>query len=102
MYYEAHVTLQPVFEEQLKQVKMIAACHEFRVASLIMKKSAEETGDVSRDDTFASARSEDWDDITHRTMAMVHHLKDSGFTVLRYKIEDTMIDSRIRDEWAIL
>lgn len=38
-YYESHITIEPVFEEKLEQVKDIAATYNFRVAKLFNEKT---------------------------------------------------------------
>ena len=48
LYYEAHITIEPLFDEQIMPVYAIAACHKFRLAELLMKKRSEDTPERSK------------------------------------------------------
>lgn len=90
LYFEAHITLDPVLEpERLQFLKDIAAKWDFRIADLIMVK-----GEPNLKDAFCSARSRSWYGIKSMTKHMAKELKQNGFKVRRYKIENTLIDSR--------
>lgn len=98
LYYEAHVTLKPVPEEVRDGIlREIAHINGFRVAKLLMQK-----GGPCTEDAFCTARDSDYETIRCRTVAMVQRLLSAGFTVRRYKIEDTLIDSKMGDEWDLL
>ncbi len=101
-YFEAHVTVEPVFGERLEEMRAVGLHFEFRVASLIMRRTAEETGESSRDDTFASARGESLHDISDRTRGFCEALRYRGFRILRAKVEDTVWDTRIADPYGCL
>lgn len=96
-YYEAHVTVEPVEGERLSFMKLIAEDYSFRVAELLLRN-----GTKHRDDTFCTSRHVDWDHIRIRTEGLVRDLRENGFKVFRYKIEDTLVDSNIRDELNLL
>lgn len=102
LYYEAHVTIEPVFSNRLSELKTIAKDFGFRVAELVMKKTADETGTAARDDTFCSSRSNNYDDIITRTFEFCDVIQKNDFKVFRYKIEDTLLDSKICDKWNII
>lgn len=102
LYYEAHVTIEPVFDGDLEKVSRIAAHHGFRVADLLMQKRKDDTPERSAKDTFCTGHSRDLDDITGRTRLLVIDLMGNGWKVWRYKIEDTVLDSRHDDEWNLL
>ena len=102
LYYEAHVTVEPVFEADLARLGEIAGRHGFRVADLHMRKRKQDTPQRSQDDTFMTARAQSSADIVARTTAVVRDLKAEGFAVWRYKIEDTVLDSRTRDTLGLL
>jgi hypothetical protein len=102
LYYECHITIEPVFDERLREFKRIAGREYFRVANLLMKRSNEDPEQPSQIDSFCTARSNDWDTIVARMLRVIEHLKENNFKVLRYKIEDTLIDSRINDEYGVI
>jgi uncharacterized protein involved in exopolysaccharide biosynthesis len=97
LYYESHVTMEPVTGFRFEAVKTVAAKHGFRIAKLLMRKDEEH-----RDDAFMTARSQDLQDINTRTVALVQELQKLKFTVRRYKIELTITDSKEVDAWKLL
>jgi hypothetical protein len=101
-YYEAHVTIEPVFDGRLETAKLVAEGWKFKVADLLMKKREADTETRSSKDTFMTSHSKELEDITNRTIEVVRQLKLKGFKVWRYKIEDTVLDSRIQDELHLL
>lgn len=98
LYYEAHITIEPVFDTQLKVVEAICHKHKFRLADLFMQKRKNDTPERSKFDTFATTRSKNYADIRGRTEKCVRQLQEYGFNVWRYKIEDTLLDVRLKDE----
>jgi hypothetical protein len=102
LYFESHVTIEPVFDARLEQAKILAAEYKFRVADLLMKKREADTEERSAKDTFMTGHGQSLHDIENRTMRLVNELKDHGFKVWRYKIEDTVLDSRTKDVWNLL
>lgn len=91
LYFEAHVTIDPVDEERDGELREIALKHRFRVAELLMKKSLKK----SELDDFMTGRSDSYDNIHDRTMSLVYHLTEAGYNVRRYKIENTLLDVRL-------
>lgn len=102
LYFEAHITIEPVFDERRDVAAKIAQTFNFRLADLLMKKRAAETEQRSDKDTFMTGHSRSLSDITVRITGCVRALQGAGFTVWRYKIEDTVLDSRTKDELALL
>ncbi len=96
-YYEAHVTIEPVFGKQLAILETVASKYGFRVADLLMQKRAEDTPERSKNDTFCTARSISYSDLETRMFNLAAQLTEAGFTVWRYKIESTLLDSRYSD-----
>ena len=94
LYFEAHVTVEPVFDERLEQLKSIALEHGFRVADLLMKKRREDTPERSQYDTFCTGISKSFADLDVRTKALVEALPSAGFSVWRWKIEGALFDHR--------
>lgn len=97
LYYEAHITIDPVPEDQREHVQMAADPVKFRLAKLLMDK-----GVPSRLDTFLTGHGTDLADIKRRTRELVESLQVMGYTVRRYKIEDTILDSRHSDIFSLL
>ena len=56
MYYESHVTVEPLFGEDLEKLKSIAEVYKFRVADLLMQKRPEDSPERSKYDTFATGQ----------------------------------------------
>lgn len=102
LYYEAHVTIEPVFDERLEQLRNIASGHGFRVADLLMKKRLEDTEERSAKDTFMTGHSVDLNDIRKRLTELIQVAKLEGYKIWRYKIEDTIVDSRFNDDYKLL
>ncbi len=96
-YYEAHVTVDPVFDDRLKRFEQIAKLHGFRVANLLMQKRKVDTPERSVNDSFCTGRSISYSDIKDRMLALLEALREDGFRVWRYKIESTLLDSRYDD-----
>lgn len=96
-YYEAHVTVEPVFENDLERFKVICHDYKFRVANLLMQKRREDSEERSKNDSFCTGRGISFTDIEKRMLALVQRLQKEGFKVWRYKIESTLLDSRYDD-----
>jgi hypothetical protein len=102
MYYECHITIEPVYDDNLSKVSDIARECGFKLADLLMKKRETDTEVRSSKDTFMTGHSKDLDDMKSRMLTAIQMLNDSGFIVWRYKIEDIVLDSRIDDCYGIL
>jgi len=102
-YYESHVTIEPIEDlEKLNMVKTVSGMFGFRVADLFMLKNRQETPERSNRDTFMTGHGKDLDDITDRTINLVRAIQQLGITVWRYKVEDTLFDSRNEDIYGLL
>lgn len=97
LYYEAHITIDPVEDWRRNEVEGYAHNSGFKLAKLLMDK-----GVPSQLDTFMTAHSKDLEDIKHRTQLLIRVLHGCGFKVRRYKIEDTVLDSRHDDLWCMV
>lgn len=102
LYYECHVTIEPVFDKELAKVQEIARTHKFRVADLLMKKRKKDTVKRSEYDTFMTSRSKSYEDLESRMRDLISDIRDQEIVVWRYKIEDTVVDSKIKDELELL
>lgn len=102
LYLECHITIEPVFDDRLEHVKSIAENNNFKVAALLMQKRETDTAERSKYDTFMTGHSKTLADIQQRMVKCITDLKNAGFKVWRYKIEDTIMDSRSYDELGLL
>lgn len=96
-YYEAHITVEPVFEDRLEEFKIICHDYKFRIANLLMQKRKLDTEERSKNDSFCTGRGISYTDTKKRMLALVERLEKEGFKVWRYKIESTLLDSRYDD-----
>lgn len=97
LYYESHVTIEPVFDERLIKFVEICASYKFLVANLLMQKRKEETPEKSKYDSFCTGRDSSFPELEHRMMGLLTSLKKEGFKIYRYKIESAVLDSRYND-----
>jgi hypothetical protein len=102
LYFECHITIQPVFEEDYEIVRTIAAKHGFRIAELLMKKRKEDSAERSMYDTFITSHSRSLSDMKYRMLTCCKELQVHQFKVWRYKIEDTVLDSKKDDLYDIV
>lgn len=102
LYFECHVTIEPVFDEKLALVTELAKGRHFRVADLLMRKRKEDTPERSKFDTFCTGHSKDYDDLSVRMQLLIDDLESAGFKVWRYKIENTLMDSKYSDVLGLL
>ena len=96
LYYEAHITIEPVFDERLDEFKICCEKFNFRAADLMMKKRQQDKPERSSYDTFSTGRSQNYLDLYTRTANLCELLERNGFDVWRYKIEATLIDVRMK------
>ena len=97
LYYESHITIEPVFGEELELVKKIGKENLFRTADLMIKKRKEDTPQRSQFDTFLTGRSSDYEDLHKRMLECVGALQFLEFKVWRYKIEAALIDVKLKE-----
>lgn len=93
-YYEAHITIEPVFGEQLFNFQELCLDFGFQASDFLLKKRPQDTPERSQYDQFCTTRDQDLDSIQTRMASLISKLKVAGYKVWRYKIEDTLIDSR--------
>lgn len=101
-YYEAHVTIEPVFDDRLVHAAAVAQTHVFRIADLLMQKRTEHTVERSKYDTFMTGRHVSYAVLQERMINLVRDLRQQGYKVWRYKIESTIIDSKLDDALNLL
>lgn len=90
LYYECHVTIEPVFNERLEKLKLICSEYNFRVAKLTMEKGP------NQKDSFTTGRDKDVNRLLLRMMNLVENLKKEGFEVFRSKIENCILDTNVK------
>jgi hypothetical protein len=90
LYFEAHITIDPVPEDKLDDLRQFVKKYGFRVADLYKVN-----GERSVVDSFMTARDTEFKELDIRTAACVAALTMLGYTVRRYKIENTLLDVRL-------
>lgn len=96
--YETHITIEPVTGDRLTLAQDIALLHGFKVADLYMAKRLEDTPERSKFDTFMTGHAKEFDHSVGRMTGLCRQLKENGFKVWRYKIEQIVIDSKHSDD----
>lgn len=95
-YFESHVTIEPVFGEQLRDVQVIASIFEFKVADLLMQRRAKDTPERSAKDTFCTGRHKNYETLFRLMTNLAKELEISGYKVWRQKIEAVVYDERTK------
>lgn len=94
LYYESHVTIEPIKDEQrLNDLKALCSSYKFKVADLLMVKDEKRTR--SNIDTFCTSRGQDLDELVDRMKSLVNVLHLEKYEVWRYKIEIVVIDVKL-------
>jgi hypothetical protein len=93
--YESHITIEPVEGERLDDLERLCKQFKFKVAALYMIKDRQITNERSNRDTFCTGWGDEFEELELRTCYMVNTLRDNGFSVWRYKIEQTLVDVRL-------
>jgi hypothetical protein len=92
LYYESHITVEPVFDDGLRRLKAACTPFGFRISQFLLDKRPEDA--AGRYDAFCNGRSYSWTELERRMLACRTGLKQAGFAVRRHKIEATLVDSR--------
>lgn len=100
--YECHVTIDPVFDDRLDELKELVKPFRFKVADLIMKKSALSEELPSKKDTFMTGHGTDYDGLKTRMVGLIRDVKEENYSVRRYKIEEILLDSKTGDSLNLL
>jgi len=93
LYFECHISLEPVEPEFDEMLKSVAHAFGFRVAKFLMKKA-----DSLEPDDFLTTRGREYADVEQRMNDCVFILEQMGFIVKRSKIEDTLYDTKWADD----
>jgi hypothetical protein len=94
LYYEAHVTTEPVFDERFDVFTSTATRYGFKPAKLLLQKRASDTPERSSKDSFCTGRGKDYNELRKRAEDLVYALNTAGIKVWRYKIESVLLDIR--------
>lgn len=95
LYYEVHVTIEPVEQERYTLFKSLSSKQKFWCSEWMLKK--EEGFNF-----FATTRGKDYTETYNRMVKLIIDLIQNGFKVMRYKIEDTVLDSKIDDKLNLI
>lgn len=102
LYYECHVTVEPVFDNALEIFKNVCKKQGFKAANLLMQKDRGSTPERSDKDTFATGQDEEFINLQSRMHSLLGDLMMGGFKVWRYKIEAILLDQKLdRNEEAL-
>jgi len=97
LYFEAHVTIDPVPQEGRSELERLAKEYNFKLAKLLMDKNV-----PSQLDTFLTGHSKSFIQICSDMQNLIKRLTNLGYKIRRYKIEDIVLDSRIEDVFDLL
>lgn len=89
MNFESHITFDPIEELEETVFDNVCSYYGFKRAQLYKMN-----GVKSQKDTFATARSNDLNDLNRKMMDCVHDLCRLEFVIRRAKIEAILIDIR--------
>lgn len=98
LYFESHVTIEPVFEEKLEHFSDLCKKHKFQPAKLLLQKRKEDTPERSSKDSFCTGHGTNQKDLEQRMNNLVQDLKENNFKVWRKKIEAVLIDEKYSKE----
>ena len=94
LYYECHITIDPIFDGEREEAEILAKTEKFKLAKLLMQKRKEDTPEASKYDTFMTGHSATYSDLNARMVRLYNTLTQAGFKVRRYKIEKVILDER--------
>lgn len=97
LYFEAHITLDPVPESERAEVEAMVRRYGFKLAKLLMDK-----GVPSQIDTLMTGHSRSLKQLSGDMRSAIAAVQHSGRVVRRYKIEDTVLDSWHKDVFKLL
>lgn len=100
LYFETHVTVDPLTEEQQHLADAVLTSFGFKRAELVMLK--DNTVSPHYGDAFYSSRHYGMRSARQSVAAAVGWFTGMGIRVRRYKIEFTIMDSRIEDQMNLL
>ncbi len=90
IYYECHITVEPVEGNRLQIFTEVCDKFGFKVATLLMQKSL----DRSKLDSFTTGKDKDYYRLKDRMYDLITELRTSNFNIFRYKIEGILLDTK--------
>ena len=100
MYYECHVTIDPVFGDDLEKFKRVCKSFRFRPANLLMVKGTTPQSlmdyETSNIDCFCTYKGGEYDTTFSLMTMFSKKLSENGFKVKRAKIEAALFDERYK------
>lgn len=94
VYWEAHVTIEPVFDERREELERVSKFCGWKLAELLMQRSREAVPERSNKDSFLTKRGTS-EGLSQDMYRFVEQLQEAGFKVWRFKLEACYIDQRI-------
>lgn len=94
LYFECHVTVDPLHGDRLTLFVAICKDWNFRVAKLLMQKKEGGAGAVNKLDSFCTGKDKDYEALNGRMYHLLNDLRTAEIHVRRYKIEAALIDVR--------
>lgn len=102
LYYECHITIDPIFEEERDKLQNLINPYKFKLANLLMQKRKDDLPELSKYDTFMTAHDKTELGMFNNMKEILKVLKLHGYVIRRYKIEKIIIDSRTNDILEIM
>lgn len=102
LYYECHITIDPIFEEERDKLQNLIKPYKFKLANLLMQKRKEDLPELSKYDSFMTAHDKTELGMFNNMKEILKVLKLHGYVIRRYKIEKIIIDSRTNDILEIM
>lgn len=95
LYHEIHVTIAyfEVSDPGLEDLRTWASSKGWRMGDLLLARGG--GTERSRKDLFFTARAPSYDTAETLMQRFMEDLRDEGFEAIRYKIEDTVLDSKM-------
>lgn len=93
LYFESHITIDRPETNDWNLFKWIGLKYDWKCS-----KFDQDDVDGYHDKWFMSARDTDLETLKNRIKTTINSLTDKSFNVIRWKIEDTVLDSKHGDE----
>lgn len=93
-YYEAHITIEPVFDDKLLTLTNLLKPYRFKVADLLLQKRKTDTLERNQFDSFATGHDKSYNKLLNRMNEAVAQLNVNNYKVWRVKIEAVVLDEK--------
>lgn len=95
-YYEACIEIKPLDKKRLKELKVALDAIDFQIVDLVAIKRGDELNIIT------TSHAKNLQALNNRVGTAVRILQKLGYTVMRYKIESTVLDSKHEDKLGVL